>query len=84
MNTFTIICAAIIYAAFTCAICYLAYRIGELSTHVKNLKEEFRLKSDAICDLTYRNEDLVTRVKNMETMIRLKCEKRHVIHHHKE
>lgn len=47
MNTITIICAAIIYAAYTCAICYLAYRIGDLSTQVKNLKEELRLKRES-------------------------------------
>lgn len=47
MNTFTIICAAIIYAAFTCAICYLAYRIGDLSTQVKNLQEELRKKRES-------------------------------------
>lgn len=47
MNTITIICAAIIYAAFTCAICSLAYRIGDLTTQVKNLKEELRLKRES-------------------------------------
>lgn len=47
MNTFTIICAAIIYAAFSFAICYLAYRIGDLSIQVKNLKEELRLKRES-------------------------------------
>lgn len=47
MNTFTIICAAIIYVAFTVAICYLAYRIGDLTTQVRNLKEELRLKRES-------------------------------------
>lgn len=47
MNTFTIICAAIIYAAFTCAICYLAYRVGNLSVQVKDLKEELKLKRES-------------------------------------